>query len=807
MDSLNERQPNAVANPTQPIPTVSHSQSLILDQEFDIPIDTVNSEGIEQVQSNYDTELNHSNSSVALLGIEDAVDSESTFSSLDIISNCEYDIPEPSDPRSPNKDDNTKGSILKDQLNELHAIFTTFGATHRLRNSLLRFMKKMHPTTQINLPLDCRTLRPSPIPHILRSMQPGRFVYFGIKNVLSIPELKLFDPSSTEIRMSLNIDGLPLVRSANGIEFWPLLASIESFGVFIIGAYEGRKKPICSNDLLRDFVDEVKQLQKSGLYLNNKMYRFRLHMICMDAPARAFIIGVKGHSGYFPCHKCHIEGTQVELPNISRNINEGKKRKRLCFTDTEAPPRDTKDFSYYLEVVPEPHDCYFQNIQEENGRVEYNLVNEPVADISVLSDEEEVEEFDYPSPNEEVRIRKFFGYDNDNDEHHQHPTILAGIDSFDLVNCIPLDYMHLICVGVMSKLLHTWDAGPFKMSKKYRDIVSGRLEKAKVYTPMEFQRKPESLTYLSSWKATQFRMFLLYLGVPVLHDVLNGDYLQNFEYLVYAMRCMAKKIDKTHVYSNILNNVGNLCRDILQEFVKNAIHLYGPTFAVYNVHSIIHMPDDYIRFGPIDQYSCFKYESFLGHIKSLIRGNFRPLNQLINQYSSLLYTNYYAHRANNQSTCVEEYFESPELKFQQYELGQDDFRMSDVIHECKKSHTHSYHSSFKEIKFKNFTIRTDNEQDNHCFIGNQYFVTVQEIIRDEESSEIFMIGRYFTHKESLFKLPFGDSEDVGIAVCSKLSTNRYCFSLQQLDEKCFAIPLESKNYCAESKWVFARFLH
>lgn len=33
---------------------------------------------------------------------------------------------------------------------------------------------------------------------------------------------------------------------------------------------------------------------------------------------------------------------------------------------------------------------------------------------------------------------------------------------------------------------------------------------------------------------------------------------------------------------------------------------------VYNVHSLIHLTADVDRFGPLDAFSAFKYENFLG---------------------------------------------------------------------------------------------------------------------------------------------------------------------------------------------------
>ena len=40
--------------------------------------------------------------------------------------------------------------------------------------------------------------------------------------------------------------------------------------------------------------------------------------------------------------------------------------------------------------------------------------------------------------------------------HHKGLSILLKLKIFDIINQIPLDYMHLICIGVMKKLIKIW---------------------------------------------------------------------------------------------------------------------------------------------------------------------------------------------------------------------------------------------------------------------------------------------------------------------------------------------------------------
>ena len=95
------------------------------------------------------------------------------------------------------------------------------------------------------------------------------------------------DQNVPEIRLSVNIDGLPLYRISKGKALGRLLGCIDDYPVWVIGSYHGVKKTVCPNKILQDFVSEVKRLQIHGITLNNIVYRFKLQKMLMDAPARA----------------------------------------------------------------------------------------------------------------------------------------------------------------------------------------------------------------------------------------------------------------------------------------------------------------------------------------------------------------------------------------------------------------------------------------------------------------------------------------------------------------------------------------
>lgn len=80
-----------------------------------------------------------------------------------------------------------------------------------------------------------------------------------------------------------------------------------------------------------------------------------------------------------------------------------------------------------------------------------------------------------------------------------------------------------------------------------------------------------------------------------------------------------------------------LAKDCLKRFSFLFGKIYGKNQLVYNVHSLIHLADDCIIHGPLDSFSCFPFETYLGKLKTLVRSSNRPLAQLVRRISELDY--------------------------------------------------------------------------------------------------------------------------------------------------------------------------
>lgn len=139
-------------------------------------------------------------------------------------------------------------------------------------------------------------------------------------------------------------------------------------------------------------------------------------------------------------------------------------------------------------------------------------------------------------------------------DHHTGKSILSDIPNCGMITHIPLDYMHLICIGVVKKMLKFWISGPLKVRLPTHLVssISKELIEKRTSIPMEFVRKPRELSFLSLWKATELRQFLLYTGPIVLQNYMKKDIYNNFLALHIAIRLLCSP-DLSHITYSMQN--------------------------------------------------------------------------------------------------------------------------------------------------------------------------------------------------------------------------------------------------------------
>lgn len=193
----------------------------------------------------------------------------------------------------------------------------------------------------------------------------------------------------------------------------------------------------------------------------------------------------------------------------------------------------------------------------------------------------------------------------------------------DMIGFFPIEYMHLVLLGAMKKLLF-WINGTQNYKTKFSALdiaqISEKLVKAGETKPAEINRPCRSLNCITNWKATEFRTFLLKTGPVVLKDHLSEEAYNHFLSLHCAtMICCTES----------LLPYKDVAKYLFNEFVDNFGDVYGDENYCYCIHSLIHITDDIERYGVLDNFSAFPGESNLASIKRMLRGGYKPLQQIV----------------------------------------------------------------------------------------------------------------------------------------------------------------------------------
>jgi len=195
-------------------------------------------------------------------------------------------------------------------------------------------------------------------------------------------------------------------------------------------------------------------------------------------------------------------------------------------------------------------------------------------------------------------------YSQIDENHHTGISPLLRLN-IGLVSLFPIDYMHNVCLGVTRKLLKCWISGNYKVRLSSYSLkrLSEKMISLKNNVPREINRKPRSLDELAHFKATEFRTFLLYLGPAVLKGIVDHSIYEHFTLLHSAIVILCSE--------NYIATLGcQVPSMLLKTFVQHSEYLYNSEFLIYNVHYLIHLSEDVLRYGKLDSFAAFPFENF-----------------------------------------------------------------------------------------------------------------------------------------------------------------------------------------------------
>ena len=187
----------------------------------------------------------------------------------------------------------------------------------------------------------------------------------------------------------------------------------------------------------------------------------------------------------------------------------------------------------------------------------------------------------------------------------------------DIPDNVPIDWMHCVCEGIMKRQLFKRWSDPHYASSPYNPSgFTAELDEmfCSIKVPHDFTRKPRSIRELKNWKASEFRLFVLFAGLPCLREAavfgeFEVDHFYHFALLSTAL----------HFLHSV--PVGKACVEkaqfLLDNFVRLLPSLYGIAECTYNSHALLHFPSQVLDHGSLSFMSAFVFEAFIAHLKNL----------------------------------------------------------------------------------------------------------------------------------------------------------------------------------------------
>ncbi len=555
-----------------------------------------------------------------------------------------------------------------------------WAVNHNISHSALSELLHLLVQCGLELPKDPRTLLSTSTTYEIKDIGNGCYCHIGVSNLIISALSQEAHSSVDTITLRINIDGIPLSGSSKQ-ELWPILAKIKELpraNVGVIGLFAGPTKPQSVHEYLKDFIEELKLLMRDGLEYNERHYNVALPdaFIC-DAPARAYLKCIKGHTGYSGCERCTEYGVHLGT---------------VVFPELTAPLRTDLTFDQQL------------------------------------------------------------------DSEHHHNDIVSPLQELGItmVSSFVLDYMHLVCLGHVRRIVHLWTKGPLssRLSASTINMISDHLESIRANLPQNFSRKPRSLREYRNWKATEYRQFLLYTGPVVLKGRLPTRLYKNFMLLSVAMRILLSPA--------LCSEHCEYADKLLKCYVTNFGQIYGSEQLVYNTHSLIHLADDARNFGALDNVSCFPFENHLGTMKRLVRRPQGAVQQLVRRLSEKQRSLSLKSGKERANKPLQPHFSGPTLP--------------DVP------------VRMQYMKYRHEGNIISRREGSNCFNVKGKVAVVRNIV-ELVSGGMYAVCQFYEKEGSFYNYPI-ESTCVGIRTVTQLSHQLHGVSVTDLTERLILLPLQ-----------------
>ena len=362
--------------------------------------------------------------------------------------------------------------------------------------------------------------------------------------------------------------------------------------------------------IIRQIVKNVidHQEQFSDVLNSIRVNNLRLHSLVADNPKRSFVKYCMQHSAKYACEYCFGCGVQFCKNPKDENSEIVKRLKQKKI-----------DISRQL-----------QNLHKENDKEKIGYLESIVESLNeaekLSKGQKKHSHIVWPSStfNEEPRTKEKIieiceQLEADNDLSPEEArgvkgrSLLLDIDYFDFVLSVPTEYMHLVSLGVVKRLLELcFSVGENRSRVTKRPLTSPDLfnELMKVIKVVrEFSRRARKLD-LAVLKAQELRNILLFF-FPIITKCLvkNEKEIKIWEVLAFMVRaCVLPEVE----YENVNVNQVKYCQ---KQFYQNYEQQYGQQNCTYSIHVLSSHLMSMRSLGPLTETSAYPFESFYAELR------------------------------------------------------------------------------------------------------------------------------------------------------------------------------------------------
>lgn len=292
--------------------------------------------------------------------------------------------------------------------------------------------------------------------------------------------------------------------------------------------------------------------------------------------------------------------------------------------------------------------------------------------------------------------------------------------------------------------------------------VAQFLAKCNETRPREIHRKIRSFDNIKFWKATEFRTFLLYIGVVFLKN-----HITPAEYEMFKVLFCATTICSSNMYKKLLP----AARSLFADFTEMHINLYGEQSITINIHNTSHVVDDVEQFGPLNTISAYPFENQLHQLKMKLQQCNYPLQQV-------------ARRLIERSQCKNNLLWNHQGP--NFPVLENDFFLPDgsVAYNC--------------IKYKANTTLSNTEKDKWFLTKSNHIIEFAYFVRDGHGNNL-IFGSALKNTGDFFETPF-ESKLLNIFSSDGDKNEPEYFKLETIKAKMYCLP-------SEGSLVFIPLLH